>query len=79
MRLVRTAGAIQVSPDFRLLRTHQVTLRALWYAPPVMVQQICRQLRFNICGKNALRSKFVRQYEFAGHASVTDGQLRTYS
>ena len=37
----------------------------LWYAPPVTVQQICEQLRFNICGKNALRSKFAGQYGFA--------------
>ena len=47
------------------LRTHKLTLRVLNYAPPVTGQQICGQLRFNICGKNALRSKFTKQYEFA--------------
>ena len=42
-----------------------LTLRALWYAPPVTVHRICKQLRFNICGENALRLKFARQYRFA--------------
>ena len=65
LRLVRTAGTTQVVPDFQLLRTHKLTLRALYCAPPVTVQQICEQLRFNICGKNALRSKFAGQYGFA--------------
>ena len=37
----------------------------LWYAPPVTVHRICKQLRFNICGENALRLKFARQYRFA--------------
>ena len=64
-RLVHPAGATQVSPDFQSLRTRKLTLRALDYAPPVTVHQICKQLRLNDCGKNALRSKFVGQYEFA--------------
>ena len=38
--LVRTAGAIQASPDFQLLRAHELTLRALQYAPPVTGHQI---------------------------------------
>ena len=38
---VRTAGTTQVVPDFQLLRTHKLTLRALYCAPPVTVQQIC--------------------------------------
>ena len=68
LRLVHAAGAIRASPDFRLLRTHVLTLRVLWYAPPVTVYQICKQLLLllNDCGKNALRSKFAEQYEFAG-------------
>ena len=53
-------------PNFLSLQTHILTLRALWYAPPVTVHQICEQLRLNGCGKNALRLKFARQYEFAG-------------
>ena len=65
MRLVHPAGATQVSPDFQSLRTRKLTLRALDYAPPVTVYQICMQLLLNDCGKNALRSKFVGQYEFA--------------
>ena len=52
-------------PILQSLRTHKLTLRALNYAPPVTGQQICGQLRFNICGKNALRSKFAKQYGFA--------------
>ena len=48
------------------MRTHRLTLRALWYAPPVTVHQLCEWLRFNICGKNALRSKFAERYGFAG-------------
>ena len=64
-RLVRAAGVIQASPDFRMLRTHILTLQALWYAPPVTGLQICKQLRLNGCGKNALRSKLAGQYEFA--------------
>ena len=66
LRLAHIANAIQTSPDFQLLRTHELTLRALQYAPPVMVHKICKQLRFNICGKNALHSKFTGQCEFAG-------------
>ena len=31
----------------------------------VTVHQICGSLRLNVCGKNALRSKFAGQYEFA--------------
>ena len=56
--LVRTAGAIQASTDFWLLRTHILTLRALWYAPSVAVQQICEQLRLNHRDKSALRLYF---------------------
>ena len=37
--LVRAAGTVQVSPYVQSLRTHVVTLRAIWYAPPVMVHQ----------------------------------------
>ena len=66
LRLAHIANAIQTSPDFQLLRTHELTLRALQYAPPVTVHKICKQLRFNICGKNALHSKFTGQCEFAG-------------
>ena len=40
-------------------------LRALWYAPPVTVQQVCEQLHLNGCGKNALRLKFAKQHGFA--------------
>ena len=39
--LVRAAGTVQASPYVQSLRTHVVTLRAIWYAPPVMVHQIC--------------------------------------
>ena len=42
VRLVRTAGTTQVVPDFQLLRTHKLTLRALYCAPPVTVQRICK-------------------------------------
>ena len=63
--LVRSAGTVQANPDFRVLRTHILPLRTLWYAPPVTVHRICEQVRFNICGKLALRSKFAKQYEFA--------------
>lgn len=58
VRLVHIAGAIQASTDFWLLRTHILTLRALWYAPPVAVQQICEQLRLNHRDKSALRLYF---------------------
>ena len=40
LRLVRTAGTTQVVPDFQLLRTHKLTLRALYCAPPVTVHQV---------------------------------------
>ena len=53
------------APALYSLRAHILTLRALWYAPPVTVHRICKQLRFNICGENALRLKFARQYRFA--------------
>ena len=56
--LVRAAGAVQASPYFQSLRTHVVTLRALWYAPPVTEHQIYKQLPLNGCCKSALRSKF---------------------
>ncbi len=38
-------------PIFQSLRTHILTLRALWYAPPVMGQQVCEQLPLNGCCK----------------------------
>ena len=53
-------------PVLYSLQTHELTLRALNYAPPVTVLQICESLRLNCCGKNALRSKSAIQYEFAG-------------
>ena len=53
------------APALSSLQAHLLTLRALWYAPPVTVHRICKQLRFNICGENALRLKFARQYRFA--------------
>ncbi len=58
VRLVHIAGAIQASTDFWLLRTHKLTLRTLWYAPSVAVQQICEQLRLNHRDKSALRLYF---------------------
>ena len=53
------------APMFQSLRTHILTLRALWYAPPVTGQQVCEQLPLNGCCKNTLRSKFAKQSEFA--------------
>ena len=47
------------------LYKHILILRALWYAPPVTVQQVCEQLHLNGCGKNALRLKFAKQHGFA--------------
>ena len=47
----------QVS-DLQLVRTHKLTLRTLWYAPSVAVQQICEQLRLNHRDKSALRLYF---------------------
>jgi hypothetical protein len=53
-------------PYFQSLRTHIVTLQALWYAPPVTVHQIYKWLPLNGCGRSALRSEFAGQYGFAG-------------
>ena len=64
-------GSFQIHPRQALvlqsLRTHILTLRALWYAPPVTGQQICKQLPLNGCYKSDLHSKFAGKYGFAAN------------
>ena len=40
-RLVHSAVRFRQESDLQTLRTHILPLRALWYAPPVTVHQIC--------------------------------------
>ena len=64
-RLVHSAGAVQAGACFIVAANTPGYLTSAKVRAPVTVHQICGQLRLNDCGKNALHSKFARQYEFA--------------